>query len=60
MSADKIQELVNSMDPEEAATAIGQVMKDLFPLVGEEARLEFVLSLVGDSTEDKVASLVHL
>ena len=60
MSADGIQELVKSMDPEEAAAAIAFVMKKLFPLLDESARIKFVMNLVGDSGEDEVASLVHL
>jgi len=60
MSADGIQELVNSMDPEDAAVAIAFVMKKLFPLLDESARIKFVMNLVGDSGEDEVASLVHL
>jgi len=60
MSADGIQELVNSMDPEDAAVAIAFVMKNLFPLLDESARIKFVMNLVGDSGEDEVASLVHL
>ncbi len=60
MSIDKIQKIVNSMGPEEAASAIGLVMKNLFPLLDEEARLKFVMNLVGEPAEDKVASLVHL
>ena len=47
---DKIQELINSMDPEEAASAIAVVMKKFFPLLGEDARLNFVVNLVGVST----------
>ncbi len=60
MSVDKIQEIIDTMEPQEAASAIGLVMKTLFPLLDEEDRLKFVMSLVGESTEDKVASLVHL
>ena len=30
------------MDPEEAAAKIAVLMKNLFPLIGEKARLEFV------------------
>ena len=60
MSANAIQNLVNSMDPEEAAVAIAFVMKKLFPLMDESARIKFVMDLVGDSEEGDVASLVHL
>ncbi|MGD9075588.1 MAG: hypothetical protein PVJ69_10280 [Desulfobacteraceae bacterium] len=60
MSASKIGELVDSMDPEKAAAELAHVIKKLFPLLGEEARLSFVMNLVGESGQDKVASLVHL
>ena len=60
MSANKIQEIVNGMDPEEAAAEIALAMKKLFVLLGEEARIKFVMNLVGDSGEDKVGSMVHL
>ena len=48
------------MDPEEAAAEIALAMKKLFVLLGEEARIKFVMNLVGDSGEDKVGSMVHL
>ena len=44
----KIKQLVNSMDPEAAASEIALIMKKLFPLLSEEARFNFVESLVGD------------
>jgi hypothetical protein len=60
MSASKIAEIVDSMEPEEAAAELAVVVKKLFPLLGEEARLNFVMNLVGESGEDKLASMVHL
>jgi hypothetical protein len=60
MSASKIAEVVDSMEPEEAAAELAVVVKKLFPLLGEEARLNFVMNLVGESGEDKLASMVHL
>jgi hypothetical protein len=60
MTVDKIQDLVKNMEPEEAAPAIAQAMKDVFPLLDEDARLRFVVELIGDSGDDEVASLVHL
>lgn len=56
----KIKQLVDSMDPYEAASEISTIMKNLFPLLSEEARLKFVASLAGDSKGDKVTSMVHL
>ena len=60
MNADKIQELVNKMEPQEAASALSFVIKGLFPLLDEDARIKFVMNLIGDSGDDKVTSLVHL
>lgn len=60
MSVDKIQSLVNNMTPQEAASALSLVIKNLFPLLDEDARTRFVMNLVGDSGDDKVTSLVHL
>ena len=60
MSTDKIQALVNNMEPQEAASALAFIIKGLFPLLDEDARIKFVMNLIGDSGDDKVTSLVHL
>lgn len=60
MSASKIAEIVDSMEPEKAAAELARMIKKLFPLLGEEARLDFVMNLVEESGEDKLASMVHL
>lgn len=60
MSVDKIQELVNNMEPQEAVSALSFVIKGLFPLLDEDARIRFVMNLIGDSGDDKVTGLVHL
>ena len=56
----KIQQLINTMNPEDAAAEIGVQMKKLFPLLGEKSRLEFVKNVIGDARNDKVGGLVHL
>ena len=60
MSTEKIQELVNTMEPQEAASALALVINDLFPLLDEDAQVRFVMDLIGDSSDDKITSLVHL
>ncbi|OEU65095.1 MAG: hypothetical protein BBJ57_02745 [Desulfobacterales bacterium PC51MH44] len=60
MSTNKIQELVNNMEPQAAASALSFELKGLFPLLDEDARIRFVMNLIGDSGDDKVTSLVHL
>lgn len=60
MNADKIQILVDHMEPEEAASALTSVLGKLFPLLEDEARLKLVSNLVGTPSDEKVTSLVHL
>lgn len=60
MSMNRIQQVIAGMDPEEALAALSLAVKKLFSLLGEEARLNFVVNLVGDEADDKVASMVHL
>jgi hypothetical protein len=60
MSQNKIQQVVESMDPEEALKALAAAAEKLFSLLGDEARMSFLEKLAGDLRDDKVASLVHL
>jgi hypothetical protein len=60
MSFEKINALIETMEPQEAASAIGRVMQGLFSLLDDEARLEFVMGLVGEPAADKLTSMVHL
>jgi len=60
MSRNKIQQVVDTMDPEEALKAITDVGKNLLSLLGEEAWVNFVIDLVGEPGTDKVAGMVHL
>jgi hypothetical protein len=60
MSPDQLQHLLDSMDPQEALAALAAAAKKLLPLLGEEARLNFMVHLVGAAGGDKVGSLVHL
>lgn len=56
----KIQELVDSMDPEAATGEIAEVIKKLFSVLGEEARLEFIMNVAAEDSRDKLVGLVHL
>lgn len=60
MSIERFKQIMEEMDPKKAASVIGNLLKEIFPLLDEDARLEFVLNLIGDSDDDKVTSLVHL
>lgn len=52
--------VVTRMNPEEALAEIAKALKELLPVLDQEARTRFVLDLVGGSEGDKVSSLVHL
>jgi len=60
MSVNKIKELVNNMEPQEAASVLAFAIKNLFPLLDENTRIRFVMDLIGDSGDEKVSSMVHL
>jgi hypothetical protein len=56
----EIARILNNMDPEDAATQTAAALKQLFPLLGEEGRNQFIMNLLGESEQDKVSSMVHL
>jgi hypothetical protein len=60
MSKGRIQELVESMDPLEAAEQMADAAKRLFSVLGEEALRDFLTNLIGDGGQDKITGLVHL
>lgn len=57
---DELQKIIGGMAPAEALTRIAAVASSLFPLVDEEARLHYVVGLIGEAGADKVGSLVQL
>lgn len=56
----EIEKIINTLDPEDAAIKTAVALKQLLPLLGEEGRNRFIMNLLGESGEDKVASMVHL
>lgn len=60
MNKKSLQQFIDEMSPEKAIKEIAGVVKRLFPLLEEESRVDFVMNLIGDTGNDKVASLVHL
>lgn len=57
---DEILGIVDRMDPQKALEEIAGVLEVLFSRLGGEARAQFLWDLIGESRDDKVASLVHL
>jgi hypothetical protein len=60
MSQEKIQQVIGTMEPQEALQAIAQVVRNLFSVLGEEAWQDFVVTLVGETAVDQTAGMVHL
>ncbi len=60
MDIKKIEDLILKMAPEEAASFLSGILKKVFPLLEEETRLTVISNLVGDASNEKVSSLVHL
>jgi hypothetical protein len=57
---EKILKVVESMEPSEALAEMARALKALFSGLDEEARVRFLMDLIGESQDDKVSSLVHL
>jgi len=60
MNERNIQQLVESMDPLEAAQQMAVAAKKLFSLLGEDALRDFLTDLIGNGGQDKITGLVHL
>jgi hypothetical protein len=60
MSQEKLQHLIETMEPQEALQAIAQVVRNLLSVLGEEAWRDFVVTLVGETAADRTAGMVHL
>ena len=55
-----IQEILEHMPPSNAMAEIAAALKKILPLATDEDRLNFVVNLIGGTSDDKVASMVHL
>ncbi len=60
MHKGRIGELIQSMEPSEAASEMAEAAKELFSHLGEEALRVFLEKLIEGGTEDKTAGMVHL
>lgn len=55
-----IEKALRNLDPQEAARQAATALRQLLPLLGEEERSSFIMTLLGGSGEDKITSMVHL
>ena len=57
---DELKDIVDRMEPEKALSILIEIIQKLLPLLDEKARVDFVVQLIGETGNDKVASLVDL
>jgi len=55
-----LHQLVDSMSPSEALDQMATEIRRLFSHLREDARTNFLVGLMGGSSQDKESSLVHL
>jgi hypothetical protein len=60
MKKSRIQQVIESMDPPEAAVEMADAAKKLLSILREGAVRNFLARLSRDEAQDKIAGLVHL
>ena len=55
-----LKKAFEKLELEKALSVLSSTMKKLLPVLDEEARLEFVMNLFGESGDEKIGSMVHL
>lgn len=56
----EIEKLIDRMAPDDALAALAAAAGKLLSQAGDAARLDFIVSLLGDSGADKISSMVNL
>ncbi len=56
----ELQEILNSLEPGEALAALAPELKKILAHLDEEARVGFVVGMLGGAEGDKIGSLVDL
>ena len=56
----EIEKILDRMEPGEALDQLAPALGKLLAHLDEEARVRYVARLVGENSEDKIASMVNL
>ena len=56
----ELQQIVDTMEPEEALAELVPHVKQLLSHLNEDAKLRFVTELIGGGNNDKITSMVNL
>ena len=54
------EKVLEGKEPRQALATLAGVIKKLFPLVEQQDRLDFVMQLMSDGGNDKIAGMVNL
>ncbi len=57
---EELHKIIAQLEPDKALAALAEAAKQILAHLDEQARVEFVVSMIGESGSDKVASLVDL
>ncbi len=57
---DDISKILDQMEPGEALSKLGPWLNKLFVNLDEETKVDFVMGLVNEPGQDKIASMVNL
>lgn len=56
----ELEKILEHMNPAQAAVSVALAARNLFALLNEQERREFIEHMIGDPGEDKVVGMVHL
>ena len=56
----ELEKLLERMNPAKAAISVAMAARNLFALLNEQERREFIELMLGEAGEDKVVGMVHL
>jgi len=59
MTENTIEQAISHMAPGGAAGELVEVLKKLFSVIDEKEKIALVMNLFGETTSDKIGSMVH-
>ncbi|RLB17823.1 MAG: hypothetical protein DRN37_02070 [Thermoplasmata archaeon] len=59
MTKNTIEQAISDMSPSAAAGELVEVLKRVFSVIDEKEKTDLVMNLFGETTSDKIESMVH-
>jgi hypothetical protein len=60
MSEKPLDEIISGMSIDQVKDLIVSLMEQIFPVLDEQAKKDFVLKMVGKAGDEETSSMVHL